>query len=173
MAIDGRYICNIQGRMYFKYGGVLEEALNTGLRDLMVNLVQIPTPENGHTAICKATATFEREGKVHTFEEYGDASPGNCAKVVQNALIRMAATRAKGRALRDAIGHGEALAEEIGEGSPAPPDPTERPQDNPSKVFRDQHCAECGVELTPGQVKVSQAKYQRSLCPDHQRTASN
>lgn len=169
MAIDDRFICNIQGRMYVKYGGVLQEALASGLKDLLVELVQIPTPENGHTAICKATARLERDDRTMLFTEYGDASPANCAKMVSNALIRMAATRAKGRALRDAIGHGEALAEEIGDATPGPSDPTERPQDNPSKVFRDQHCAECGLELTPGQVKVSQAKHQRSLCPDHQR----
>lgn len=171
MAIDGRWICNIQGRMYVRYGGVLEEALATGLTGLEVELVQIPTAENGHTAISKAIATFEREGKTHRFTEYGDASPANCAKMVQNALIRMSATRAKGRALRDAIGHGEALAEELGEDRAAPADPMERPQDNPSKLVRDNFCQHegCGVELTPAQRTFSLNKFGKPLCPDHQR----
>jgi hypothetical protein len=91
--------------------------------------------------------------------------------MVVNALIRMAATRAKGRALRDAVGHGEALAEEIGEISPAPPDPYERPQESPSKALNQNFCSECGVELLPAQVTLTQKKFGRSLCRDHQRAA--
>ena len=171
MAIDGRWICNIQGRMYVKYGGVLEEALANGLIGIKVDLIQIPTPENAHTAISKATARLKRGDDILEFEEYGDASPANCAKMVQNALIRMANTRAKGRALRDAIGHGEALAEEIGEDRPAPADPLARPQDHPSKVVRDNFCQAdgCGVELTPAQKTFSMQKFGLPLCTDHQR----
>lgn len=172
MAIDERLVINIQGRMYVRYGGVLKEALNTGLFSLRAELIQAPTAENGNTAICKAIAKFKRDSEIHEFEELGDASPANCAKMVSNALIRMAATRAKGRALRDAVGHGESLAEELCDLTPGPPDPLERPQDNPSKVFKDNFCnhPDCGLELTQGQVKVSKARFGKSLCPQHQRT---
>lgn len=170
MAIDGRYLANIRGKMFVTYAGALDAATNNGLRSLVTRVIQLPSAENGYYAAVEATATFE-DGRV--FVDIGDCSPQSTTPQIAPAALRLASTRAKGRVLRDAINHGEALAEEIPEGSPAPTDPTERPHENPSKVFRDQHCAECGVELTPGQVKVSQAKYQKSLCPDHQRTASN
>lgn len=176
MAIDSRYTVNIQGRLFLKYGGVLAEALDRGLQSLDVELLQIPAEENGNVAICKATAVFERDGKLLHFSEIGDAAANNTAPMVRNAIIRMAATRAKGRALRDAIGHGDALAEEIGDGADvapaAPPTRHPAPADEPSAALRDNFCIECGVELTAGQVKLSQAKYHRSLCPDHQRAAT-
>lgn len=170
MAIDGRYIANIKGKMFVTYAGALDAATNNGLRSLTTRVLQIPSAENGYYAAVEATAVFE-DGRV--FTDVGDCSPQSTTPQIAPAALRLASTRAKGRVLRDAINHGEALAEEIGEMAPAPGDPAARPQEHPSKVFRDQHCAECGLELTPGQIKVSQAKYQRSLCPDHQRTAGN
>jgi hypothetical protein len=48
------------------------------------------------------------------FTGLGDANPGNVSRMMAPHLIRMAETRAKARALRDAINLAEALADDPG-----------------------------------------------------------
>jgi hypothetical protein len=171
MAIDQRHVVNISGKIYLKYAGVLAEALEQGLWSLVVDLIQIPSEANGNTAICKAVAVFERDEKQLRFVEYGDAAPNNVGPMVKTALIRMAATRAKGRALRDAIGHGEALAEEIPDQTPGTQDGDWTPEKEASPVIRDQFCQgkDCGVELPPAVVTFSKRKFGKSLCIECQK----
>jgi hypothetical protein len=174
MAIDSRFVVNISGKLYLRYGGVLAEAIEQGLRSLEVEILQFPSEGNGNTAVCKATAVLEREGIVRTFIEIGDAAPNNCAPMVRTALLRMSATRAKGRALRDAVGHGEALADEIGgEQEPAPQKTDWTPAKEASPLVRDQFCnfENCGIELTPGQAKFSKIRYGKPTCPEHQKAS--
>jgi hypothetical protein len=77
-----------------------------------VEILQYPTPENGHMAIIRALA----ESKLgEAFMDVGDANPTNCnAKVVKH-LLRMASTRAKARALRDFTNIGMTCLEELGD----------------------------------------------------------
>jgi hypothetical protein len=58
-------------------------------------------------------ATVETEGG--TFTGLGDASPGNVTRLMAPHLIRMAETRAKARALRDAVNVGVTALEELGD----------------------------------------------------------
>jgi hypothetical protein len=85
------------------YAGLLDEAHNQGLHEIETELLQIPSAENNEVAIVKARATMEKEGELHTFTGIGDASPENVGKMIKAHLIRMAETRAKARALRDAV----------------------------------------------------------------------
>jgi hypothetical protein len=78
--------------------GVLDLATQKGLLKLEVELLQFPTKENGNEAICRAVAG-SATGEV--FSDIGDANPSNCHSMIVKHLIRMASTRAKGRALRD------------------------------------------------------------------------
>jgi hypothetical protein len=78
-------------------------------------LLQLPTEDNGYVAICAATVTTERDGVERTFTGIGDAAPNNVAPAMRNCLLRMAETRAKARALRDAINVGGCSFEELGE----------------------------------------------------------
>ncbi len=55
----------------------------------------------------------DEKGVTKEFDEIGDASPKNVNSMIIPHLIRMAATRAKGRALRDAVNIGQALKEEM------------------------------------------------------------
>src|SRR5215210_3457865 len=107
---------------YVYYKEALDRAYDFGLIGIEVEIVQLPRKENGNQAIVKATAEFEninpktgekREGK-RTFTEVGDADPSNVSQSIAKHILRMAATRGKGRALRDGINLGEALAEEMG-----------------------------------------------------------
>ena len=92
------------------YAGVLDLATQKGLLKLEVELLQFPTKENGYEAICRAVA----EGKNgEVFSDIGDANPGNCAEMIAKHLIRLASTRAKGRALRDMCNIGIACLEEL------------------------------------------------------------
>jgi len=106
------FLKNIKGKDFVLYAGVLDLATQKGLLKLEVELLQFPTKENGYEAICGAVA----EGKNgEVFSDIGDANPDNCAPLIVKHLIRMASTRAKGRALRDMCNIGIACLEELGD----------------------------------------------------------
>ena len=104
------YMIERQGKRFVLYAGLLEEAHSRGLRSIETELLQVPAKENGEVAIVKAVIRTE-EGK---FAGIGDASPQNVNRTIAPHLIRMAETRAKARALRDAINVGVTAFEELG-----------------------------------------------------------
>jgi len=91
------------------YQGLLSKAHEEGLKYVKTSLVQIPTDDNGRVAIARA----EVETSRGMFQGYGDASPGNVNPFIVPHLIRMAETRAKARALRDAVNVGVVSFEEL------------------------------------------------------------
>jgi hypothetical protein len=98
------------------YQGLLSKAHEEGLSRIRTTLVQIPSDDNGRTAIAKA----EVETGKGLYEALGDASPENVNSFIVPHLIRMAETRAKARALRDAVNIGVVSFEELdGEQAPA------------------------------------------------------
>jgi hypothetical protein len=104
------YMIERQGKRFVLYAGLLEEAHSRGLRSIETELLQVPAKENGEVAIVQAVIRTE-EGK---FGGIGDASPQNVNRAIAPHLIRMAETRAKARALRDAINVGVTAFEELG-----------------------------------------------------------
>jgi|GEM_PF-5957430 len=110
MAIDPKFIVSLKGKDYPTWPGVLDAATKAGLKSITTRPIQVPSAENGHMAIVAARAEFE-DGRV--FEDLGDASPANCSAMIATAALRMASTRAKGRALRDAINVGQTMWEEL------------------------------------------------------------
>jgi len=108
--LDERFISIIKGKDFVLYAGVLDLATQKGLMKLEVDLIQFPTNENGMEAICRATAV-SKSGEV--FTDFGDANPLNCTQKVSKHIIRVASTRAKGRALRDYCNIGIACLEEL------------------------------------------------------------
>jgi hypothetical protein len=127
--MDAKFVVNLSGRDYPLFAGILAEAHERGLQAIETELIQIPAEGNDYVAIVKATVRM-KDGTV--FQDYGDASPRNCSAKIASALIRMASTRSKGRALRDAINVGQTMLEELpdlddagagqaaGNGRPAP-----------------------------------------------------
>ena len=91
------------------YQGLLSKAHEEGLKYIKTSLVQIPTDDNSRVAIARA----EVETSRGMFQGYGDASPGNVNPFIVPHLIRMAETRAKARALRDAVNVGVVSFEEL------------------------------------------------------------
>lgn len=108
--IDERYIVNIKGTQFVKYEGLLNEAHNKGLVSIEVNLIQCPNAENNNVCICRATA-IGKNGE--NYSDYGDASPVSVDIKIVPHIIRMAATRAKARALRDFTNIGICALEEV------------------------------------------------------------
>ena len=114
------------GKTYILFAGLLDEAHSRGLAAIDTDLVQVPDDANGQVAITKATVTIEKteqstgEVRQATFSGIGDASPQNVGKGIVPHLIRMSETRAKARALRDAVNVGATSLEELGgdEGNP-------------------------------------------------------
>jgi hypothetical protein len=110
------------------YAELLSMAHGEGLKSIATQLVIVPNDENGRLAIVKATVEVE---KGH-FEGLGDADPSSVEAFLVPHLIRVAETRAKARALRDAINCGIVSLEELdgvrtnrdpnpGSGAPASP----------------------------------------------------
>ncbi len=91
------------------YQGLLSKAHDEGLKAVRTSLLQIPSEDNSRTAIAKA----EVETEKGRFEAIGDASPESVTSFLTPHLIRMAETRAKARALRDAVNVGVVSFEEL------------------------------------------------------------
>lgn len=117
--MEKRHIINLQGRDFVTYEGLLDEAHARGLKSVRTSLVQIPTEQNGNIAICAAEVELVENGETKLFTGIGDANPRNVNRNIANHLIRMAETRAKARALRDAINVGMTAVEEL-EGADLP-----------------------------------------------------
>ena len=97
------------------YAGLLSQAHEEGLARVRTSILQIPTEENGRLAIIKA----EVETSKGLFEAIGDACPENVDEFLAPHLIRVAETRAKARALRDAVNCGVVSYEELDDVDPA------------------------------------------------------
>jgi hypothetical protein len=116
--VRDEFLITRQGKQYVLFAGLLDEAHSRGLRGIDTELIQVPDDANGHVAIVKATAEME-DGRH--FSGIGDASPENVGRNIVPHIIRMAETRAKARALRDAVNVGATALEELSDGDDAPP----------------------------------------------------
>lgn len=111
--IKREFLIERQGKPFILYAGLLDLGHNQGLRRISTRLLQIPSEDNAQTAICSAEVETDRG----TFSGIGDASPSNVARAMLTSTIRLAETRAKARALRDAVNIGVVAAEEMGDES--------------------------------------------------------
>ena len=121
MNIPDEFKMTRQGKTMVLYAGLLNEAHNR-LSEIDTELQQVPSNENGQVAIVKAWVKLRNpeDGTERVFGGIGDASPENVNRNIAPHIIRMAETRAKARALRDALNvHAEIL-----EDAPESPDPT-------------------------------------------------
>src|SRR5829696_1012100 len=116
--VRDEFMITRQGKQYVLFAGLLDEAHSLGLRGIDTDLIQVPDESNGNVAIVKATAEMEDDRR---FSGLGDASPENVGRNIAPHLLRMAETRAKARALRDAVNVGATALEELSDGDDAPP----------------------------------------------------
>lgn len=116
-----------QGKQYVLFAGLLDEAHSRGLVGIDTELIQVPEESNGQVAVVKATVQIEDASggsgdpsNLRTFSGIGDASPQNVSRNIVPHLIRMAETRAKARALRDAVNVGATALEELSDSDDGP-----------------------------------------------------
>ncbi len=130
------------------YPEVLSRAHEEGLSSVHTSLIQFPSEANGFLAIVKAEV---KTGKGE-FQAHGDASPESVERTFLPHLIRVAETRAKARALRDAVNVGVVAVEELnGASAPGAPSATHdapRPAPIPR---RSNDAGRTNGEMTDGQ----------------------
>jgi hypothetical protein len=110
--LDERFIKTIDGKDFVLYAGLLDLSHQKNLISIDVELLQYPSKENDHTAVCKAIAKTATGG---IFVDLGDANFQNCNAKVAKHIIRLSSTRAKARCLRDLTNIGMTCLEELGD----------------------------------------------------------
>jgi hypothetical protein len=121
------FLINRHGKQYVLFAGLLDAAHNQGLHGIDTELIQVPDNANNNVAVVKATVEMQ-DGR--TFSGIGDASPENVGRAIIPHLIRMAETRAKARALRDAVNVGATALEELSDGDDGAPTEATRARSN-------------------------------------------
>jgi hypothetical protein len=105
-AIPVAFVTTIHGKEFVQFAGLLAMAHAQGLTSLTAELVSVTQD----LALAKATATFA-DGR--SFTEAADATPDNVNAGVKKHFARCALTRAKARALRDALNISTCAVEEL------------------------------------------------------------
>jgi len=104
--IPAQFLTEIHGKQFVQYAGLLAMADERGLQKLESRFSSV----NSDLAIAEATAEFS-DGKI--FKECADSTPSNVNPKVKQHFPRMALTRAKARALRDALNISMVAIEEM------------------------------------------------------------
>jgi hypothetical protein len=100
------HLVYIKGKPFVQYAGLLAYAQSQGLQALEATLLSVTS----ELAVATATARFA-DGRCYS--EAADATPQNVGSGVRPHFPRVALTRAKGRALRDALGVTIVMREEL------------------------------------------------------------
>lgn len=104
--IPPQYIQCINGKPFVRYAGLLALAHHQGLQRLEATFISVTEA----LAVAQATATFT-DGRC--FTESSDATPENVHFGIRPHFARLALTRAKARALRDALNISMCAVEEL------------------------------------------------------------
>lgn len=111
-----KWVIQRDGKDYVQYVGLLDllHQVSEGDFTITTKLEQAPTAENGMLAIVSAIVSIGQNDR--TASGLGDASAESVNRMMAPHLVRMAETRAKGRALRDLLNIGLVTIEELGPG---------------------------------------------------------
>ena len=106
--LKSQYIMDIHGKPHVTFAGLLDLAHQMGLKSLLLEVLEISEKR----AVFMATVTT---GDGCIYQDVGDATPENVTAMVKPHFIRVAATRAKARALRNACNVDMVVIEELGD----------------------------------------------------------
>jgi hypothetical protein len=104
--IPVQFFVELHGKQFITFGGLLAMAHDKGLRRLSARFISV-TPE---LALAEAIAEF---ANGLTCSEAADATPKNVHERIRPHFPRLALTRAKARALRDALNISMVAVEEL------------------------------------------------------------
>lgn len=105
-------IVNISGKDFMTYEGLLKKAHEKDPNFSMV-IRESFVSEDMKRAWCKVRLGSGPEGSRQIFDGFGSSTPENTGSMTMSHPVEMSHTRAKGRALRDFLNIGVAMAEEI------------------------------------------------------------
>ena len=103
------YVISRRGVDYILYEGLLMEAHKQELKGILTHLLQPPTAGNGGLAVCAAVVETSR-GR---FYGLGEARAHEAARQDGRRQVGLAESRAKARALRDAVGAAQTPIEDL------------------------------------------------------------
>lgn len=106
LTIPPQYLTYIHGKPFVRYAGLIAMAHERGLKSLTAMYISVTET----LALAWAEATFA-DGR--RFVECGDATPENVHFGIRPHFARLALTRAKARALKDALNIGLCSVEEL------------------------------------------------------------
>ena len=139
--LNQKFVQLRQGKPFVAYPGLLDllHQLSEGFFAIDTEVLQLPTAENNLTAVCQARVRIFDPQDADVVRRLttgiGDADPTNVSAQMKPHLLRMAETRAKARALRDAVNVGMAALEELGPEEPASRmEPAEQRREEPRPV---------------------------------------
>lgn len=116
-----KHMIQRDGKPYIQFVGLLDllHQESGGVFTITTKLEQAPTKDNGMLAIVSAIVALGPNGE-RLASALGDASPESVNRMIAPHLVRMAETRAKGRAIRDLLNIPYVTSEELGPEGPAP-----------------------------------------------------
>jgi hypothetical protein len=127
--MKSEFLISRQGSQFVLFAGLLDLAHTKGLREIDTELISVEPVTvkvkgkdvEGLRAICKARVTMvSQDGAERHFSGIGDADPSNVGPSIAVHTVRMAETRSKARALRDALNIGVTALEELSDDDEAP-----------------------------------------------------
>jgi hypothetical protein len=140
MKPDPQFVVNLKGKEFVRYAGLLDLAHRHEtwtLKEIRVKPLQLPSPDGKTPAITQALVIFLTPEGLRQFKDIAEAGP-DLAPALKSSALRVCSTRAKARALRDALNIEAEILEDEGavqnpgaagrpSGPPTPP-PAKRPQ---------------------------------------------
>ena len=109
--LDERFITEIDGNKFIQLAGLIDLGHKRGLSKIEVDIVQLPSSDNENFAVCKCVVV-SKDGAL-LCSDVGDASPANTNSRVSKHLLRIASSRAIGRALRSYTNAGFTCLDEL------------------------------------------------------------
>ena len=104
-------VVDIQGKKHVIYEGLLRLAHEKGLMNF--EILEKYVSDDMKMSWCLVRAHCIKDKKKVFFDGIGSSTPDNTGKMTESHPVEMAHTRAKGRALRDFLNIGQAMAEEL------------------------------------------------------------
>lgn len=96
VSVPEKHLISIHGNDIPTFSGMVNIAHQLGLQSIDTIPLQLPTSDNGNTAIFKSTVTLKSGLSCSAI---GDATPENVPPACRNSFIRIASTRATSRAI--------------------------------------------------------------------------
>lgn len=110
------FLYEVDGKQFVTHAGLMDLMFEVGVVTSIENeLIAVPCAENEYTAIVRSKVLIkDDDDTIHLFTALGDSNDFNTDEPYSLHKVRVAETRAEGRALRKALGVNITMYEELG-----------------------------------------------------------